>query len=436
MRPSLLYILAGVCLITIQAIGQAARPSQRSPQTKTAILENYGQTPLSFEANRGQTDPRVRFLSRGGAYSLFLTDKEAVLALRKAESAAPKASVPGKTAGPLSASVKTDVIRMQLAGAQRRLKLSGEDLLTGTANYFIGNDPARWHTNVPTYAKVRYADVYPGIDLVFYGNQQQLEYDFVIAPGVDLAPIQLRVAGTRKISLTRDGDLRVMAKHGEIAFHKPVAYQEIAGERRPVEGRFKIMSRHTVGFSLGNYDHARQVVIDPTLIYSTYLGGSGKLDYGDIGRAVAADSSGNVYVAGYTWSPDFPTTSGAYQQKYPNGEYPATANSNAFVAKLSASGSERVYSTYLGGSSNLYAGDVADGIAVDPSGDAYVVGWTYANNFPTQNAFQSDNKDYGKGKNAFVTKLIQPAQSYSFLLTWAVLVTRLAFRMTATSERR
>ena len=213
---------------------------------------------------------------------------------------------------------KTDVVRMALAGASHGLQVSGAEQLLGRANYFIGNDPAKWHSGVPTYGKVRYSGVYPGVDLVYYGNQQQLEYDFVVAPGASPKPVRLRFAGAEKLQLNADGDLKVVARNGEIAFHKPVVYQIKEGRRQPVQGRFTVLAKNTVGFALGGYDQSRELVIDPTLAYSTYLGGTGQsygpFGAGDKAHGIAVDASGHAYVAGLTYSIDFPVTSGAFQK--------------------------------------------------------------------------------------------------------------------------
>src|SRR5271154_1385081 len=306
------------------ALEAASQPSTMAP----AVAANYGRLPLSFEANQGQSDPRVRFTSRGNGYSLFLTDSEAVLALSRKEGGKggeQKATLPkpgpGKT--PAKVLLKTDVVRMQLAGANPGLRVAGEEPLPGTANYFIGNDPAKWHTSVPTYAKVKYAEVYPGVDLVYYGNQRQLEYDFVVAPGVDPKEVKLHFVGA-KLSLNADGDLMVAGKNGEIAFHKPVVYQVKSGQvksgqqtsespsdRERVDGSFTLLAGNTVRFRLGSYDKSRAVVIDPALAYSTYLGGSGAQFGGDSGGGIAVDASGNAYVTGTAYSTDFPVTKGA-----------------------------------------------------------------------------------------------------------------------------
>jgi hypothetical protein len=389
------------------ADGPASQAADNAAAKKAQVAQNYGKIALSFEANRGQADKAVKFLSNGIGYSLFLTDSSAVLALTKPDASSAK---PGKTAGKglKAASAhparKTDVVRMDLAGASRAMQVIGSDPLPGTANYFIGNDPAQWHSGVPTFAKVRYAGVYPGIDLVYYGNQRQLEYDFIVAPGASPKPIRLEFAGAKKLDLTADGDLTVSAVNGEIAFHKPVIYQLIKdGLRQPVDGQFALLTKNTIGFTLGRYDHSKPLVIDPVLSYSTYLG--------DVATAsgIAADSSGNVYVVGSTSSANFPVTAGAAQSLY-GGSVNSVAN--IFVTKLNPTGTALVYSTYLGGSGSgssiFFYGDYGQGIAVDGSGDAYVTGVTSSTNFPvTTGAFQTANNSTNSllKENAFVTKL-------------------------------
>ncbi len=415
--PSLSVVL--VCCFGADGVALAAAAAgavQPSPQSassqvqpKAALAANYGKLPLSFEANQGQVDPRVRFTSRGDGYSLFLTDKEAVLSLsrksgqRASEPTSQLLPLKAKEGSPARDALKTDVVRMQLAGASSGLKVEGEEKLPGTANYFIGRDPAKWRANVPTYSKVKYAGVYPGVDLVYYGNQRQLEYDFVVAPGADPKQVKLHFAGVERLKLNSDGDLMVTAKDGEIAFHKPVVYQmkdgqleagqqgsESAGQRELVEGKFRLLAKNTVGFTLGGYDRSRAVVIDPVLAYSTYLGGNGKDHTGDASDGTAVDAAGNVYIAGPVGSDDFPVTAGAFQTIYA-----PLSGSNSFIAKLNSSGSGLVYATYLSGA-------YVTGIAVDGSGDAYVTG-VASDYFPvTGDAFQ---KTSGGSSNPFVTKL-------------------------------
>jgi Chitobiase/beta-hexosaminidase C-terminal domain/Bacterial Ig-like domain (group 3)/Bacterial Ig-like domain (group 1)/Beta-propeller repeat len=361
------------------------------------IAASYGKLPLSFEANYGQVDPQVRFLSRGNGYSLFLTDKGAVLSLRKADK--PK-EIQQKNSGENSlSSFKTDVVRMELVGAGPSSLITGNDLLPGTTNYFIGNDPKKWHRDVPTFSKVKYAGVYSGVDLVYYGNQQQLEYDFIVAPYATTKSIRLHLAGAEHLKLNASADLEVQAKDGLITFHRPVVYQEVNGHRRSVEGRFNILAENTVGFTLGNYDHAAPLVIDPVLVYSTYLGGTKSVGLGDQALATAADNSGNAYVAGLASSSDFPTTTGAYQTTNTS----ASGNSRAFISKLDPTGSHLIFSTFLGGNGP----DQANGIALDSAGNIYVTGLTNSSNFPvTPGAFHSTNNTLlNDHQTGFVTKL-------------------------------
>ena len=359
-----------------------------------APAADYGKLPLSFDANQGQADPQVRFTSRGNGYSLYLTPGEAILALRKPE------SVKADNARPLSQHhAQSSVVRMQVKGAIPDAQIGGEEKLPGTVNYFIGNDPKRWHAGLPTYRKVRYAGIYPGIDLVYYGNQHQLEYDFVVAPGASANSIKLHFDGAQRLKLKESGDLAVIADGGEIAFQKPVLYQEKDGRRQPVEGHFVLGAGNSIGFSVGQYDRTEPLVIDPTLVYSTYLGGTTQ----DSANAIALDSAGNAYVTGVTYSSDFPVTSGSYQHNNDKSSLSYTA----FVAKLNATGTALVYATYLGGST----AEFGNAIAVDASDNAYVVGKTESTDFPvTSGAFQPSNNNGGSDYTGFVSKL-NPAGS-------------------------
>jgi urease beta subunit len=383
----------------------AASSAAKEEAAKSQVNAQYGKLPLSFEANQGQADGRVRFTARGKGYSLFLADGEAVLALSKTDAA--KAGKPGMARGagaPVAA--KTDVVRMQLAGARSGVQVSGADDLPGKVNYFIGNDPAKWRTDIPTYGKVRYKGVYDGVDLVYYGKQRQLEYDFVVTPGARPDAIGLRFDGVKRLKIDGKGNLVIAVKDGEIAFQKPVVYQERGGVREPVDGRFRLSANRTVGFAVGKYDRSRALVIDPVLVYSTFLGRY------TTPNGIAVDSSGNAYVAGYTYSTDFPVTSGAFQTEIPTAVNYQSDGSASFVTKLNPSGTSLVYSTYLGGSGSPYnsnnAGDEITTIAVDASGHAYVAGTTYSSDFPvSSNAFQTTNRAVAANEapTGFVTEL-------------------------------
>jgi hypothetical protein len=304
---------------------------------------------------------------------------------------------------------------MQVLGGQATPRVVGLEPLPGTVNYFRGNDPRQWRTNVSTYAKVEYRDVYPGINLDYYGQQGQLEYDFVVAAGADPSMIRLGFTGADSVAVNAQGDLVLHTAGQDILQHKPTVYQEVNGTRQEIASHFMLLDAppsplapspsplvprpsplalSQVSFQLAAYDTGRPLVIDPVLSYSTYLGGSN----GDsAGQGIAVDAAGYAYVTGYTTSidlsADFPTTSGAFQETYGGGY------DNAFVTKFDPTGSALVYSTYLGGD---YA-DYGTGIAVDAAGNAYVTGYTLSTNFPTTiGAFQTNLEG---GADAFVTKV-------------------------------
>src|SRR5436309_3436601 len=238
--------------------------------------------PLSFEANRGQTDPSVWFLLRGRGSTLFLTPSEAVLVLKSREAGG--------------------VLRMRFVDANPSPVVEGLDALPGKSHYFIGNDPAKWRTHVPHYARVAYREVYPGIDLVYHEARGRLEYDFVLVPHADASAITLAFVGIDRLSLDDQGDAVLETGIGEVKLKKPFVYQEKDGSKIEVEGRYLLRSRNQLAFHVGNYDAGRPLIIDPVLAYSTYLGGSGV----DDGSSIAVDTTGNVYVTGSTGSTDFP----------------------------------------------------------------------------------------------------------------------------------
>ena len=289
-------------------------PSKVDKATRARVSESYGKLPLSFEANQGQKDQPVKFLSRGSGYNLFLTNREAVLVLTKSEKPAPAAAKKTTHATLTQKKPKrqSTVLRTQFVAANPAAKVTGEEELPGKINYLIGKDPAKWRTGVATYAKVRYEQVYPGIDLVYYGNQRQLEYDFVVGPGADPARIRLKLAGARKMYVDGQGQLVVQTAGGAVRWNKPEIYQEVDGQHRSVKANMFSGAGHELGFAVAAYDMARPLIIDPTLVYSTYLGGSSY----DEGYGIAVDTSGNAYVTGITNSSDFPTTAGAFQTTF------------------------------------------------------------------------------------------------------------------------
>jgi hypothetical protein len=353
-------------------------------------MDSYGKLPLAFEANVGQVrnqaeregEPRVQFLSRGDGYTLFLTANEAVLALGRENSRGGSQELKDKygTLVARHSALVTDVLRLKLARANSKPCVSGLDELPGQTNYFLGSNPKNWLTEVPSYASVKYQDIYPGVDLVYYGSRRQLEYDFIVSPGANPSAITLDIQGEKKIELDSQGALVLKAQGGEIRLHKPVVYQwsgsigpgaEAGRSRHFIDGRYVLRGRNRVGFDLAPYNPAEPLVIDPLLSYSSYLGGHGS----DFASAIAVDSAGNTYITGYTLSADFPTTAGALQTVSAGG----ASYGDVFVTKLNSTGSSVVYSTYLGGSND----DLGTGIAVDSSGSAYVTGYTRSSNFPT-----------------------------------------------------
>ncbi len=368
--------------------------SSRSASPKPIIRLNsaYGKLPLAFEPNQGQANPQVKFLSRGNGYALFVTSREAVLSLQKPERF--DLSLPARSRGnkaqplPSPASTPT-VLHLKLEGAQANPTIETGDRLPGISNYFIGKDPAGWHTKIPQYSKVTVHGPYPGVDMVYYGNQGKLEYDFVVQPGGDPSVIRLKVEGAQAAQVNGQGDLELATGQGRMIFRAPVIYQETAGQRNPVEGRYKLEEGNRLGFEVKDYDPSKPLVIDPVLDYSTYLGGSAA----DSSMGIAVDGSGNAYISGTTTGA-FPTTSGAFQTTF-------GGDNDVFVSKLDPSGTTLIYSTYLGGIGD----DYGQGIAVDGSGNAYVTGAAY-DTFPvTSGAYQTTFYGGGVINDAFVTKL-------------------------------
>jgi hypothetical protein len=368
-----------LCFVWITLIGGTAAFAAPNAATPASTAESYGKLPLSFEVNEGQADGAVRFLSRGHGYTLFLTAGEAVLRFTAAEPAS--------------------VVTMSLAGGSRDPRVMGEARQPTLSNYFLGNDPRRWHTAVSNYGQVRYQGVYPGIDLVYRGSQRQIEYDFVLAPGADPEQIGMVFHGTERIALGPNGELVLSTAQGDLVHHPPVVYQEIAGERRPIAGRYVLRGRgksRAVGFAVSGYDRARPLVIDPVLSFSMVLGG-----IGDSATSIAVDRLGSVYITGKANYEVFPGVGPGSILPHPRGVQ------NAFVTKINPAGTAIVYSTFLGGDGI----DVGLGIAVDAEGNAYVAGNTMSESFPgvtdssIQPHLQMDGPLLPWGTDGFVTKI-------------------------------
>jgi hypothetical protein len=373
----------------------ASQPVTATPAARGRIQASYASLPLAFEANQGQTDSQVKYMARGNGYTLFLTANDAVFALQSgsaqsATSALRRGAVAhAKTPAPRDTKKDlTAVVRMQLIGGNSLAKVSASGQLPGKSNYFLGNDPSKWHADVPHYARVSYQDVYPGVNLAYHGAQRQTEFDFVVAPGANPAPIGFHFTGAQGLKTDDSGNLVISSAAGEVELHKPVAYQEQNGTRQLVDARFILKANNQVSFELGNYDRNRELVIDPSVsyAYSTYLGGSGN----DEGQAISFDGTGAAYVTGETTSANFPVT----------GTSTLTGTQNVFVTKIAADGSSLVYSTYVGGNHS----DSGNSIAVDASGNAFVAGGTSSTTFPVMpaGAFQTTLKG---ATNGFVFEL-------------------------------
>lgn len=368
------FLLAsvGTSLSTAQ---QAATPQLSPRNARSSAI--YGKLPLTFEANRGQSNGQVKFLSRGKGYTAFLTSGGMVLSLRSGSSA---------SGSPATHQKKTNTaLQFRLLGANKNPVAVGEDLQPGKVNYFIGNNPAQWHTSVPTYAKVRYKNVYPGIDLIYYGNHRQLEYDFAVSPGADPRLIRFEIQGAKQIAVDTEGNLVLDMGSGQLHFQSPLVYQQSNGKRVAVDGAYAMQDSTHIGFQVAHYDSSKPLVIDPVLVYSTYLGGSGT----DQPTGIAVDSSGSVYVAGYTDSADFPLAT--------LGSLPANTN-HVFVAKLDSTGSNLVYADYIGGNSD----DFGVALVLDSTNEVYVTGSTQSNNFPVVHAYQAQQPGPSSG---FLSKL-------------------------------
>lgn len=355
--------------------------NQEAGEAKARGLASYGKLPLSFEENRGQADARARFLSHGNGYSILLTPSTVLVNLDAA----------GKTG------TRRSTIQMSFPGADSTPSITGTERQIGVSSYFIGNDPAKWVTGAPNYARVRYHQLFPGVDLAFYGHQGKLEYDFVVAPGVSPQAIQLQFDGVQTMRVDDRGSLVLSTVNGTLEQHRPVVYQINGSTRHLVEGRYVLLAHNRVAFEIGTYDKSKPLVIDPILSFATYLGSS-SIDVDGLSSAVTnatypavvTDSQGNIYVTGYDGGATFTSNP---------TDLTGGGATHVFVIKMSPAG-VLVYAVFFGG--ELI--DVGGGIAVDSGGNAYVTGYTSSQHFPTtQGAPQASNA--GTNNNAFVSKL-------------------------------
>ncbi|WP_161570985.1 SBBP repeat-containing protein [Granulicella sibirica] len=411
-----------------------------TPATRQRLLQSYGDLPMSFTANQGQADPRFAFLAQGRGYSIQLGRKGAELTI----AGAPKTNTSGQHAG------KRTLLQLNFPGANEASTISGLERLPGDNNYLTGADPSGWHTSVPNYTRVKYAGLYPGVDLVYYGNHRQLEFDFLVAPQVDVNTVRMNFKELsdgegEKLSVNSKGELVLGGKDGTVLLHKPVLYQVVTADgkqrREPVEGEFVVDGPQSVKFHVGAYDHTRELVIDPTLVYSTYVG-TGFVSFqtmtvdpkGDayvmgtstsidesssvffvdkynpsgtailyttfvgadsaVANAIAADAAGDAYIVGSA-AHGFPTTSGAYQRTY-------AGQSESFVMKLNPTGTAPIYSTYLNGPTDPAGATSLVSVTLDGKGDAYLLGKTTSSDFPiTPGVFQP----VGSANTLFLTKL-------------------------------
>jgi hypothetical protein len=376
-------LVAMLIVVAVAGItASAPMLERRVPPPPALARADFAHLPLAFEPNAGQSDARVRYLAHSPAGLLFFTPGEVVLVLKAPPSdTRPEVGLPAAgTAGP--------VLRVRFIGANVQGALVAGETLPGRVNYFVGNSPTQWHSGLPTYAQLTYANLFPGVTLAYAGGGGALEGTYTVAPGTDPAQIRWRYEGAEAVTLGAGGNLqiRLLAAQGLLTERAPVAWQDLNGQRVSVAARYTVAPDGSFGFALGAYDRTQPLVIDPTLTYSTYLGGG---DW-DNAQGITVDAAGSAYVTGWTWSTAFPLQDPVQGTQ--------AGYTDAFVTKFSPSGQALVYSTYLGGA-NL---DSAYHIAVDAAGSAYVSGSTWSNNFPLQSPFQSTNAG---ADDAFVTKL-------------------------------
>ena len=369
----------------------------RSGPKISPFTAGYGQNQMGFEPNIGQTDQSVQFMARGEGYTVFLTNTEAVLVfpaeLPSLEAEATTTNGPAPTVG------LNNTLRLQILEANPTAAISGMEETPTTINRMIGQDKTQWHSNVPVYRKVQYQEMYPGIDLVYYGNQHRLEYDFVIHPGAEPSVIKMGIQGSDQATLDDEGNLLLSMKGGTLRLQKPALSQTVAGTNTAIQGGFALLKPEAtdpkpgtiqIAFEVGSYDPTLPLIIDPIINYASYIGGEGQ----DIGEAIAIDNAGHGYLVGTTDSFTFPVTPNAFQQSA------ISTDRDIFVTKFDTETSDIIFSTYIGGEGD----DLATGVALDPEGSPYITGQTNSLTFPTQNPLQESLQGES---DAFVLKLAQ-----------------------------
>jgi len=381
----LIALSIGVCSSRRpRSTGAAARLN-----TAASLDKAFAALPLSFEPNVGQFASGVRFAAHGASFALLLRNNGLVIQTVHGSPSIPVTPgfrLPPRSAAPAIHRPTLNRTLIKFEGANPQPRLAGVDRLAATSNYFLGEDPARWRRAIPNYGRVSYQSIYPGIDAIFYGRKGRLEYDLTVAPGGNPAVIRMRIVGAGQLAINQTGDLVLHSRNSQITLGRPIAYQRADHRRIPVKAAYRLADASTATIAVGDYDHSRPLVLDPAIMFSTYLGGTAAA-----ATAVAVDSNNEAFVTGWTCCvSDFPTTA-PYQSALAGID-------NIFVAKFSADGQSLIYSTYLGGSGS----DFATGIALDSAGDAYVAGYTNSPDFPVSPV---NDSELAGGDDAFVAVL-------------------------------
>ncbi len=389
MRTKIIVILSFAFSISVVSSASIA------PEKEAAVEATFSSMPLSFTQNQGQWPDSILYRASAGGATMWFTPTgtyyQFTRRIPKADEGLDLLSHPrplekmGKRPDP----VEISMVKAEFVGSNLNASAMGISEMEYKCNYFIGNEPDKWRTDVPNYEAIQYHEVYPGIDLKYYGNGKQMEYDFVVSPGADYSKIQIHYEGAESLTIGENSELIIKLTNGEIIEQPPIVHQLINGEKVKIEGKFFLGANNTFSFKVDSrYNPDHELVIDPVLVYSTYLGGSGaEISFGT--ADIALDATGEACVIGSTASADFPTLN-PYQTDQ--------GGDDVFVTKLSNDGNSLVYSTYLGGSGQ----DDSRKIAFDTAGNTYVVGRTTSSNFPIGNPYQSNLQGIA---DAFVTKL-------------------------------